>query len=320
MNPLISVIVPIYNVENYLERCIQSIINQTYKNLEIILVDDGSPDNCPRICDDYAEKDSRVRVIHKANGGLSDARNAGTVVALGELVAYIDSDDWVEPEMLEDMYTRMQKDGSDIVASGVNWVDDNGALLRVESSETDCILDKTQSMNELLSDRKFKQHVWNKLYKLSLIRNIPFEKGKYHEDVFWSYQVVGVADRVSVMTKSYYNYVQRANSIMGEEYSVKRLDALDAMKQRCEYMNKHFPMLYNKALNVYIGSCMYHIQLAINANADKSIVNNIKNRVGYHKNGDVFENISGKQKMWLKMFVNMPVLTCRIRNLLKIGL
>ena len=318
--PLISVIVPIYNVENYLERCVESIIHQTYKNLEIILVDDGSPDNCPQMCDEWAKKDNRIKVIHKENGGLSDARNAGTMIASGELVAYIDSDDWIESKMFEDMYNRMQKDGSDIVASGVNWVEEDGSLIRVESSEIDCVLDRTESMTELLGDRKFKQHVWNKLYKFKLIKNIPFEKGKYHEDVFWSYQVVGSADRVSVMTKSYYNYVQRSNSIMGESYSIKRLDALDAMKQRCEYMSDHFPELYDKALNVYIGSCMYHIQLAINASADKSIVKNIKDRVTYHKNGDVFENMSGKQKMWLKMFVNMPMLTCRLRNILKIGL
>ena len=101
MNPLISVIVPIYNVEKYLARCVDSIVNQTYKNLEIILVDDGSPDRCPQMCDDYAEKDSRIKVVHKKNGGLSDARNAGMAVATGEYISFIDSDDWIETSMFE---------------------------------------------------------------------------------------------------------------------------------------------------------------------------------------------------------------------------
>ena len=101
MNPMISVIVPIYNVEKYLARCVDSIVNQTYKNLEIILVDDGSPDRCPQMCDDYAEKDSRIKVIHKKNGGLSDARNAGMAVATGEYISFIDSDDWIETSMFE---------------------------------------------------------------------------------------------------------------------------------------------------------------------------------------------------------------------------
>ncbi len=107
---------------------------------------------------------------------------------------------------------------------------------------------------------------------------------------------------------------------MGESYSEKRLDALDAMKLRCEYIQKYFPRLYNQALYVYIGNCMYHIQIAMKSKADRAIVQNIKNRIHCYKNGDIFENVTGKQKMWLKMFVSMPVITCRIRNLLKIGL
>lgn len=318
--PLISVIVPIYKVEKYLCKCVDSLINQTYKNLEIILVDDGSPDNCPQICDDYSKKDSRIKVIHKENGGLSDARNAGMKIATGEYISFIDSDDWVETQMIEKMFTCINKDKSDVVSSGVKWVKDDGSLINDVTVDEDGILDTVTGMKELLKDGLLKQHVWNKLYKASLISNIPYEKGKYHEDVFWSYQVFGIAEKTSVMKDSFYNYVQRKGSIMGEDYSSKRLDALDAMKLRCDYMKEKFPDLYNLALNIYIGSCMYHMQLALKAKSNKDIINNIKRRVNYYKNGDVLECISGKQKFWIKLFVKKPVLTSKARNFLKVGM
>ena len=119
---LISIVVPVYKVEPYLDKCVSSIVNQTYKNLEIILVDDGSPDNCPVMCDAWAEKDNRIRVIHKPNGGLSDARNAGMSAATGELIAFVDSDDWIAPDMYEKLYHRLTEDGSDIAACGVQMV------------------------------------------------------------------------------------------------------------------------------------------------------------------------------------------------------
>lgn len=320
MKELISVIVPIYNVEKYLRKCVDSIINQTYKNLEIILVDDGSPDNCPKICDEYAKQDSRIKVIHKENGGLSDARNAGMNIATGEYISFIDSDDWIKSEMIEDMYNRMIEDNSDLVSSGVLWVDENGVEIRNATVSENCVLNTEQAMTELINDGKLKQHVWNKLYKADLIKNIPFDKGKYHEDVFWSYKVIGEAERISIEKNSYYFYVQRSESIMGEKYSAKRLDALDAMKLRCEYMKERFPKLYNNALTVYIGSCMYHLQLTLIAGTDKEVIRNIENRIGYKKNGNVFENLAGKQKWWMHMFVLMPTATCKLRNLLKIGL
>lgn len=320
MNSLISIVVPIYNVEQYLQKCVDSLINQTYKNLEIILVDDGSPDNCPKICDEYANHDSRIKVIHKENGGLSDARNAGMNIATGEYISFIDSDDWIKPKMIEDMYNRMIEDNSDLVSSGVIWVDEYGAEIRTATVSENCVLNTEQAMAELINDEKLKQHVWNKLYKADLIKNIPFDKGKYHEDVFWSYKVIGGAKRVSIEKNSYYFYVQRSESIMGEKYSAKRLDALDAMKLRCEYMKEKFPNLYGDALNVYIGSCMYHLQLALLSNAEKEVISDIKSRIGYRKNGNVFENLVGKQKFWMHMFVLMPTATCKLRNLLKIGM
>ena len=318
--PLISVIVPIYNVEDYLDRCVESIFNQTYRNLEIILVDDGSPDKCPQMCDIWAEKDSRIKVVHKENGGLSDARNAGMPFATGEIISFIDSDDWIEPNMFEIMLNRMIEDNSDIVSCGVKWVEEDGSLFRNVTVSRNEVLDSQSAMKELINDNKFKQHVWNKLYKYNLIKDIPFEKGKYHEDVFWSYQIVGQAKKISVITDSFYNYVQRSNSIMGVGFSAKRLDALDANRLRCEYMKKNFPELYDNALYVYIGSCHYQLQCAVRANQPEDIIDNIKNRTSYRKTGHPTRGITFKQKIWYYLFIFFPMTTCRLRNRLGKGL
>lgn len=320
MNPKISVIVPIYKVEDYLSRCVDSIINQTYKNLEIILVDDGSPDNCPQICDDYASWDNRIKVIHKINGGLSDARNAGMKIATGEYISFIDSDDWIDTHMFEDMFNQLYMDNSDVVSCGVKWVEEDGTLIRNVSLDKSTIINRNDAVREIIIDGKLKQHVWNKLYKAELIRGISFEKGRYHEDVFWSYQIFGKVDRVSIMDSSYYYYVQRSSSIMGEEYSAKRLDTLDAMMNRCQYMKVNFPDLYDLSLSSYLCSCMYHMQLAMNANCDKQIIVNIKNRLHYRKTGNIFTGLNGKQALWMRMFFIYPVIICKIRNLLKIGI
>ena len=316
---LISVVVPIYKVEKYLDRCIESIVNQTYRNLEIILVDDGSPDNCPQMCDSWEKKDKRIKVIHKENAGLSDARNAGMLFTTGEIISFIDSDDWIEIDMFDEMLNRMQADNSDMVSCGVKWVEEDGNLIR-DISSSDGILDTKTAMKELLNDSKLKQHVWNKIYKYELIKDIPFEKGKYHEDVFWSYQVVGRAKKVSIVKESFYNYVQRANSIMGESFSVKRLDALDANKQRCEYIKKYFPDLYDNALYVYMGSCHYQLQCAVRTKQEECIINSIINRMDNYKYNMPSVNLSFKYRIWYRLFMMFPLLTSKVRNFLGIGI
>lgn len=316
----ISVIVPIYNVEKYICRCVDSILNQTYKNIEIILVDDGSPDNCPKICDEYAAKDSRIRVVHKKNGGLSDARNAGMAVANGEFISFIDGDDYIDCDMLLDLFGCITEDESDIVSCGVRWVDEDGKVIINDCADTHTVLNDAEAMKELLLDGLLKQHVWNKLYRTSVIRNILFEKGKCNEDVFWSYQAIGNSHRISILPKVHYNYIQRSNSIMGVGYSEKWLDALDANDLRCKYIKKNYPDLYNLSLYTYVGNCMFHLQCALKTNSDDNVKNNIIGRIGIYKNGNIFECISGKQKMWLKMFCKAPVLTCKIRNKIGIGM
>lgn len=271
MNPLISVIVPVYNVEKYLARCVDSIVNQTYKNLEIIFVDDGSTDLCPQMCDDYAEKDSRIKVVHKKNGGLSDARNAGMAVATGEYISFIDSDDYVSDDFFECLLDVMNKENSDIAeCSVVKLYEDN----RFDEFSDDLSVktyDTHDAMSALIAENPFYQHVWNKLYKTELVKDIPYAVGKLNEDEFWTYQVFGRANKVARLNKTMYYYFQRSSSFMGVGYNIRRLDALEGKANRQKYIENNFPELSTQAKIDLYGSCMFAYQsvLKFMSGADK---------------------------------------------------
>ena len=325
MNPVdtakISVIVPVYKVEPYLDKCVSSIVNQTYKNLEIILVDDGSPDNCPAMCDAWAEKDSRIRVMHKTNGGLSDARNAGMAVATGKLMAFVDSDDWIVPDMYEYLYQRLTEDNNDIAACGVQMVWEDKTPSRTLTREGSCVLNQEEAMRAIIEESWLKQPVWYKLYKTELVRDILFPVGKYHEDVFWSYQAVGRAQRVSVSDHIGYYYLQRGGSIMGEGYSLKRLDAVEAKIQRCAYIQERFPALSPLAVKDLWLTCIYHGQLALRNLDEKAVAQAMAFLQSVLKSNPVAaDGCTWKERIWLRMARLDLQMTCRLRTCLHIGL
>ena len=325
MNPVdtakISVIVPVYKAEPYLDKCVSSIVNQTYKNLEIILVDDGSPDNCPAMCDAWAEKDSRIRVMHKTNGGLSDARNAGMAVATGKLMAFVDSDDWIVPDMYEYLYQRLTEDNSDIAACGVQMVWEDKTPSRTLTREGSCVLNQEEAMRAIIEESWLKQPVWYKLYKTELVRDILFPVGKYHEDVFWSYQAVGRAQRVSVSDHIGYYYLQRGGSIMGEGYSLKRLDAVEAKIQRCAYIQERFPALSPLAVKDLWLTCIYHGQLALRNLDEKAVAQAMAFLQSVLKSNPVAaDGCTWKERIWLRMARLDLQMTCRLRTCLHIGL
>ena len=322
--PLISVIVPVYKVEKYLNRCVKSIIGQTYENLEIILVDDGSPDRCPVMCEAWAEKDSRIKVIHKSNGGLSDARNAGIKVANGELIGFVDSDDWIVPDMYQCLYATMKADNSDVAVCGVEMVWEDGTLSRMLTQTGSRVLNREEAMGALIEESWLKQPVWYKLYKADIIRNILFPVGKYHEDAFWSYQAIGAAERVSVTDHVGYYYWQRNGSIMGEKYSLKRLDAIEALEQRQDYLESNFPNLATKARCSLWFSCIYHGQKILQNLATQEqtsalqYINHVLKR--YPFSAGSLNELSRKEILWIRIARVSLVAACRIRNALKIGL
>lgn len=255
--PLISVIVPVYKVEPYLDRCVASIVSQTYQNLEIILVDDGSPDNCGAMCDAWAARDSRIHVIHKENGGLSDARNAGMKLASGQLIGFVDSDDWIEPDMFGLLYANMMEHDSEVSACGIRMEFEDGTPARMLTEQGMYLFNTEEALRALVEDTVLKPTVCDKLYRAELVRQIAFPVGKCHEDVFWSNQVFMRAKRVSVVDTPCYHYLQRRSSIMGAAFSLKRLDALEAHLQMIAFLRQNYPQLvYPASVPVFL-FCIY---------------------------------------------------------------
>lgn len=237
--PLISVIVPVYKVERYLDRCVQSIVSQSYENLEIILVDDGSPDRCGATCDIWAEKDSRIQVIHKPNGGLSDARNAGVRVCTGEYAVFVDSDDYIESQMIEKLYTAAVKYDVPLAICRVHCMDDLGNPTG-ESDEL-CMPGACLDAEQLLplfyqASGQFYIVAWNKLYHRSLLNEELFPVGKWHEDEFVAAQIIWKAQRIALVDHEGYFYItKRTGSIMASQNDLRHLDALEALLERYRF-------------------------------------------------------------------------------------
>lgn len=212
-NSLISVIVPIYKVQDYLDECIESIINQTYSNIEVILVDDGSPDRCPQMCDEWAKRDSRISVIHKKNGGLSSARNAGLDVAKGEYISFVDSDDFICKDALENLYNRIKDDKSIGITSGLIYRYQDGSINNFKDQwlcSKEIVIPSSEFLLETMS-QKTSYTVWNKLYRRDVIGNTRFREGRNNEDTLFMYDLgknIAILN-VSMVEIPYYVYYYR---------------------------------------------------------------------------------------------------------------
>ena len=321
---LISVIVPVYKVEAYLDRCIRSITEQTYRELEIILVDDGSPDNCPAMCDAWAAKDPRIKVIHKANGGLSDARNAGMAIASGSYIGFVDSDDHISPDMYRLLLERMIADGSNIAACGVEMIYEDGTPSRMLTPAGSHLLDQEQAMKAIIQENLLKQPVWYKLYTADVVRNMPFPVGKCHEDVFWSWQVIAKSQKVSIIDTPCYYYLQRNGSIMSRPFPPERLDALEARCIRQEYLEHNMPHLaaYGRLDLLFI--CLYQGQMVLRhmdgdvRKACLSRLNGVAKQ--YRITNEDLRLLPAKQRLWVLLANATLNGTCKLRNRLRIGL
>ncbi len=324
MQDLISVIVPVYKVEKYLDACVESIVNQTYKNLEIILVDDGSPDNCPAMCDEWAKRDNRIKVIHKANGGLSDARNAGMDVSTGNYIGFVDSDDIISHKMYEILYYAVKKHDADFIQCDKIEFSNINELSFSDSKEiTENTYDSFKAVNSLLCETDIVTTCWNTLSKSSISKSVLFEAGKINEDVLWTYRVLSKSDKIISIDSKLYGYYQRPGSIMNSNYTEKRFDALYSLEQRAKEIKTDFPELYPKALKNYVGGCMYHYQTLCRVpqtDEYKKFKKIIHKRFCESDLKTVFNATSLKYKIWYILFRICPNFTCKIRNTLKIGL
>ena len=264
---LISIIVPVYKVEPYLDKCIASIVNQTYRNLEIILVDDGSPDNCPAMCDAWAEKDNRIRVIHKQNGGLSDTRNAGMSSATGELIAFVDSDDWIDIRYVEYLHQAILQTGADISACDLRKVYDESAVNEdpVTMPQIE-VATPEDAIEDILHNRRFRAVAWNKLYTRRLLTGERFETNRFHEDEFFSYRLYDKSERLVYIGVPLYNYRQRSGSIM-TTFSVRHIDALDAYLERIALIARKYPRLLSLDKLNFCVACLNMYGEAVTADA-----------------------------------------------------
>lgn len=237
----ISIIIPIYNVEKYLLACVESILQQTYKNLEVILVDDGSPDRCPVICDELAQKDDRIRVIHQKNKGLSGARNMGIDNAQGDYLIFIDSDDTVEQTLVEELYTYAEKWDCAIVACGRNYIFEDGQIVCKIAHDESKVYGFEEAIQEMNSFRLFDMSAWAKIYRKELFEDIRFPEGKLSEDYYIMYKLFDKAQTIGYVAKPLYNYLQRQSSISRN----KKInhDFADAAKKQMEFLDDKYPQM-----------------------------------------------------------------------------
>ena len=239
--PKISVIVPVYMVEKYLEKCIRSVLGQTYADFELILVDDGSTDGSSRICESFSEEDGRIKLIRQENGGLSFARNAGLAQASGEYVFFLDSDDYLEPDALEHLMNAMETNGCDVVVGNYFYSYEDHEDVMKCSYDDNTLLDNKSAMEALVTG-KIQNFAWGKLIRADIVKKHPFPIGKLFEDHYWAHFVIADSTSVLILPAPVVHYRQRSSSI---SYTMdpKRLDMIDGWICRREFLEREYPNL-----------------------------------------------------------------------------
>ncbi len=318
MEPLITVIVPVYKVEAYLDRCVQSMTDQTYQNLEILLVDDGSPDRSGEICDRWAEKDSRVRVIHQENQGLGAARNTGLDAARGEFACFVDSDDYVSPNFCA-LLLAMMDENTDITECG---------YLETQSNDADFDSDfrpptrysPLEAVRENIRDEIFRQIACNKLYRREILEDLRFPVGVINEDEFFTYQALAKAGSLVRSDTRLYAYRQRGGSIMHNPFSLNRLDGIRAKRQRLSFLEENMPQLVPQAKNDLLMSCLYGMQgtmRSLRGGQRQQAEAFLKDTLARLKPVPVEEEPSGKRRFLLRCAGSSLKGTARALNILE---
>lgn len=260
MELLISVIVPIYNIEKYIRRCIESVISQTYKNLEIILVDDGSTDTSGQICDAYAERDARIKVIHKENGGLSDARNVGMDSACGEFITFVDGDDFLTSTAIDSMYRVKERLGAQIVCCLQKQVFE-GKHTDFDDAYDDhkvSVYSRRDALGKMLRQSEVTVSACGKLYDAKLFSGIRYPNGELYEDLATTYKLFAAAKTVALVRIEGYGYFTRSGSIQQSSFSKEKMVELRFAKEQKEYLDKRFPELETVTTDRLVSSC-FHI-------------------------------------------------------------
>ena len=317
MQPLISVIIPVYNAEPYLAACVESVLTQTYNNTEIILVDDGSPDNCPIMCDSYAEQDDRVRAIHKENGGLSTARNAGIDAATGEYLAFLDSDDLWSPYFLDRLYCAITETSADIAVCQFIRFSGDDIPAKPEKQDT-LVFTQAEAFDCLFNYRNENMVIApNKLYRRKIFKTIRYPVGKFHEDEAVIHEVIGAADRVAWVDEAHYYYRQTPGSITTAKFNLKRLDEMYAKEQRIAYFEScGMHELADRTKRVYLNNLMRLYRTILHQVEDQETRKQNCQMI-YTRFCEVYckklvQNSSLTSKIRYILFKNIPVIYSRV--------
>lgn len=254
---MISVVIPVYNVQEYLRRCVDSILNQTIRNYEVILVDDGSNDGCPQICDQYAEVNDNVISLHKKNGGLSDARNFGVQHASANYIVFVDSDDYVDPEYIESLWALHLKYGADIAVQGVKREQENGILLNDIKGTFEGLVNSQKAIELMCYGKNVAVFAYAKLYSKKYLLKTPYPVGRLHEDVFTTYKLFDQCENIAIGTESHYHYLVRKGSILNSKFSLRHMDSLEGACEIIEFVKNQYPEIESAA----------YVRLAIESNA-----------------------------------------------------
>lgn len=306
MEEKISVIVPVYMVEKHLDKCIESIVNQTYKNLEILLIDDGSTDNCPAICDQWEEKDSRIKVYHKKNGGLSNAKNFGVKHSSGEYITFIDSDDTVAPNMIEYLYKILIEDNSDISIIKVFPVKEGESFFE----NTDMVI--KGSSDVILTHIVYYDCRWEsvgKLYKRNLFQGIHFWEGKLFEDMHFTPIIFSKAKTAVLSDSCLYDYLIRDDSIMGNARKKMSLDILEVVESNLSFIKKHYKTdkeIYSKLFAGFVVNPCTKLEAIENLNSYKINSEFLKDykKFLFHHKSEIFKNRYLQKKYKLGLLIS----------------
>lgn len=305
LKPLVSIIIPVYKVEKYLNRCIESVISQTYKNIELILVDDGSPDKCGAICDEYKNRYTFIKVLHQKNQGQASARNNGVQISIGEFIVFVDSDDFIPEDSIEYLLSLQKEFNADIAIGGMRYVYE-GKSISSKSNKIikEIVLNNVEALKRMNYLKGFGATPWAKLYRRDLVEKHPFPEGRLYEDLATLYKIVGDCKIVAFSNKIVYYWLQREGSTMRSEFNKKQLFALEAIQQQIAYMKKNYPDVVHSAKVRYVSKIVELMPLAIKSKNPKESYKILKEEMQY------MDNIFNDRQMKLSQKIRLFSIRC----------
>ena len=310
MDKLVSLIVPVYNVESYLEECVDSLIHQTYRNIEIVLIDDGCTDNSGKICDQYRKRDKRISVIHKEYGGVSDARNIGLSTATGDYIMFVDSDDFVAYNYVELMLTAIVSRQADLVCCGFSLTNEAGEITASVCNKVQAVISKEESLRLLIQDNNpIENYVWNKIYKRCLFDKEKFPVGRLYEDVATMYKIFIKCNTIVLISDKLYYYRLRTGSIV-HKVSMKSIeDSVRAQAERYQKLSHTYPQLEYELIDSFLNSLCRTYGLLLRLNTGAEIKEFREYIVLVKKRWNVFRSrLSLKKKLRVLCICRIPLI------------